>query len=444
VIDAKQGRDVMTADIPNAFVQTDITKSKNEERTIMKIRGQLVDILVEIAPEQYQDFVRFEGNQKILYVEMLKALYGMLQSSLLYYKKFRKDIEEIGFEINPYDPCVANRIIQGKQHTVTWHVDDLKSSHANPRVNDKFLTWLRNKYANDDIGEIKAVRGKKHDYLAMTLDFTSPGVLQVDMMTYVSKMIQEFPEKLDGKTKSPWNENLYKVDETSSKLDEHKAKIFHTFVMKGMFLCKRARQDVLPGIVFLATRVLDSRVQDWQKLVKILNYLKVTKNDIARLSADDTQTIKWYVDSSFAVHKDMRSHTGASMTLGNGTILSDSTKQKVNARSSTECEMIAVDDTLSKILWSKRFIEAQGFKVNFNIVYQDNTSAIKLETNGKASSGKRTRHFDIKFFYFTDLMKRGEIEVEYCPTDEMIADYFTKPLVGSKFNEFRNKIMNFG
>jgi hypothetical protein len=156
VIDAKQGRDVITADIPNAFVQTDIKNAKTNERTIMKIRGQLVDILVEIAPEQYQNFVRFEGNQKILYVEMMKALYGMLQSSLLYYKKFRKDIEEIGFKINPYDPCVANRIIQGKQHTVTWHVDYLKSSHVNPKVNDEFLTWLRKKYASDNNkGEIK-------------------------------------------------------------------------------------------------------------------------------------------------------------------------------------------------------------------------------------------------------------------------------------------------
>jgi hypothetical protein len=175
----------------------------------------------------------------------------------------------------------------------------------------------------------------------------------------------------------------------------------------------------------------------------MLNYLKATKDDVSSLSADDTQTIKWYVDSSFAVHKDMKSHTGAIMTLGNGIIISDSTKQKVNARSSTECKMVAVDNTLSKILWSKRFIEAQGFKVNSTIVFQDNTSAIKLETNGKASSGKRTRHFDIKFFYFTDLIKRGEIEVKYCPTDEMIADYFTKPLVGSKFAEFRSKIMNF-
>ena len=68
------------------------------------------------------------------------------------------------------------------------------------------------------------------------------------------------------------------------------------------------------------------------------------------MSADDTQTIKWYVNSSFAVHKDMRSNTGAIMTLGRGAIISDSTKQKVNAQSSTESEMIAVDDTLSKIL----------------------------------------------------------------------------------------------
>jgi hypothetical protein len=74
---------------------------------------------------------------------MQKALYGMLQSALLYYKKFKKDIEQIEFKINPYDPCVANRMINGRQHTITWHVDDIKSSHVAERVNDDFLHWLR-------------------------------------------------------------------------------------------------------------------------------------------------------------------------------------------------------------------------------------------------------------------------------------------------------------
>jgi hypothetical protein len=71
----------------------------------MKIRGQLVDILLEICPGVYDKYVVHEGKQKqkVLYVRMLKALYGMLISSILYYKKFRKDIEGIGFEVNPYE-----------------------------------------------------------------------------------------------------------------------------------------------------------------------------------------------------------------------------------------------------------------------------------------------------------------------------------------------------
>jgi hypothetical protein len=107
---------------------------------------------------------------------------------------------------------------------------------------------------------------------------------------------------------------------------------------------------MLPGIVFLATQVKDLNQQDYIKLVKILNYLKAIEDDIPKMSADDSQTIKWYINLSFAVQKDMRSQTGAIMTLGNGAIISESTKQKVNARSLTESKMIAVNDTISKLL----------------------------------------------------------------------------------------------
>jgi hypothetical protein len=178
--------------------------------------------------------------------------------------------------------------------------------------------------------------------------------------------------------------------------------------------------------------------------VRLLNYLQATKNDIAKMSTNNTQSIKWDIDSSFAVHKVMRSHICAIITLGKGAIILDSIKQKVNARSSTESKMIATDNTILKVFWTKRFIEAQGHNIKANIVYQDNTSAMKLETNGKASCGKRTRHFDIKFFYLTDLIKRGELQVEYCQTNEMDADYMTKPLDRAKFIKFRNRIMDAG
>jgi hypothetical protein len=307
--------------------------------------------------------------------------------------------------VNPYDPCVANRIVKGKQHTVSWHVDDLKSSHVDSTVNDEFENWLDKTYASDDIGKLKVVHGKRHDYLAMVLDFSIPGVLQVDMTDYVKGMIADFPEELSGKTKAPWNENLFKVDPMSKMLDASQAKLFHTFVMKGMFLCKHGRQDIQPAIVFMATRVTQPNEGDWKKLIKMMNFLKATKDDIPVMSCDNTNSIKWHVDAAFAIHKDMKSHTGATMTRGAGTITSISTKQKVNTRSSTESKLVAHDDVVSKILWSKQFIEAQGFTVNANIVYRDNTSAMKLEENGKASSGKHTRHFDIKYFYITDLIK---------------------------------------
>jgi hypothetical protein len=126
----------------------------------------------------------------------------------------------------------------------------------------------------------------------------------------------------------------------------------------------------------MVTRVTEPNEGDWKKLVKMMNYLKATKDDVQCMSANDTGTIKWHVDAAFAIHKDMKSHTGATMTLGSGSICSISTNQKINTQSSTESELVGFDDVLSKILWSKLFIEAQGFEVKANIVYQDITSSM--------------------------------------------------------------------
>jgi hypothetical protein len=200
-----------------------------------------------------------------------------------------------------------------------------------------------------------------------------------------------------------------------------------------MFLCKHGQSDIQPAISFLASRVTEPNECDWKKRLRVMVFLKTTREDLLVLKADDTQTLKWYIDAAFAVHGDMKSHTGSILSLGKGMIVSDSTKQKVNSRNSTQAELITVDDRIGKVLWTKRFIEHQGFKVKLNIMYQDNQSTMKLENNDKASSGKRTRHFDIKYFYVTDLIARDEVEVIYCPTNNILADYMTKALTGANF-----------
>ncbi len=118
-IEAKEKRDVSTFDIPNAFTQTAVEEQDAQgDQVIMKIKGAMVTMLCEIDPN-YEQYVTQEHGQPVLYVHILRAIYGMLMSGLLFYKKFRASVEAIGYVVNPYDPCVANKTINGKQHTIS-------------------------------------------------------------------------------------------------------------------------------------------------------------------------------------------------------------------------------------------------------------------------------------------------------------------------------------
>ena len=125
------------------------------------------------------------------------------------------------------------------------------------------------------------------------------------------------------------------------------------------------------------------------------------------------------------------------MALGQGMISNHSTKQKTNSRSSTKAEIIGVTDKLSKIIWTKRFIEQQGFEVRTNIIYQDNQRDIRLRETDNSITGRRTRHFDIKVFYIKELINQDMVKGGYCLTDNMKADYLSKPSVGTKFTKMR-------
>ena len=160
------------------------------------------------------------------------------------------------------------------------------------------------------------------------------------------------------------------------------------------------------------------------------------------MRADGSSQLKWYVDASFAVHPDFRSHTGAVFTMGQGAITSVSRKQGMNTRSSTEAEVVGADEVVGAAIWTKLFLEAQGYPVEENILFQDNQSAMLLESNGRKSAGKRSRHLNTRFFFVADQQEKGNIRVQYCPTDQMIGDYMTKPLHGKKFEGFRQEIMN--
>ena len=140
----------------------------------MILQGVLTELMVKVDPKLYHKYVIYDSKGRmILYVEMQKALYGMLKSALLFYKKLVGDLEGAGFKLNPYDPCVANKIVNSTQMTVIWHVDDLKISHKNPEAVTKVIKYLDSIYPG-----VKVKRGKHHEYLGMDFDFQPRDKLQ--------------------------------------------------------------------------------------------------------------------------------------------------------------------------------------------------------------------------------------------------------------------------
>ncbi len=248
----------------------------------------------------------------------------------------------------------------------------------------------------------------------MTLDFTTSKIVKVTMLKYVDEIIGSWDkacgELNDGykaisgckriATAAPGN--LFKVDEDAVKLDQARAKAFHNITTKGIYVTRRARPDISLSIAFLTKRVKGPNIDDWRKLCHLVEYLRSTHELPMILVADGTGVLSWYVDASFAVHLNMRGHTGGTMTMGTGFPFNKSTKHKLNTRSSMESEIVAVDNLIPQILWTHLFMKAQGFAVSNNILYQDNKSVMLLETNGQASSSKCTRHIEIWYYYVAD------------------------------------------
>ncbi len=135
VIDAQEERDVEVVDIPNAFVQTVVSEEDAEHHVVVRIRGPLVDILVLMAPDVYGPYVSTnKSGQRVLIVECLNAVYGSMVAALLYYKKFVNSLTKKGFKLNPYDGCVANKIVNGKQIEIFFTLMTVRFHTSLPRL----------------------------------------------------------------------------------------------------------------------------------------------------------------------------------------------------------------------------------------------------------------------------------------------------------------------
>jgi hypothetical protein len=173
----------------------------------------------------------------------------MMKSVLLFYRKLIAELRDMGFKINPYNPCIANKMGNGTQMTVRWHEDDLMISHASQ---DNIMAFV--KKIKDIHGENLAEKvGMVHNYFGMTFDYSFDNKVRINMNQYISKVIKEFPQEILGMCATLAADHLYKTQENGKKLNEELTEAFHHTTYQLLFAANRAPCDIQMAVSFLTT-----------------------------------------------------------------------------------------------------------------------------------------------------------------------------------------------
>ena len=431
IIDALEERDVATADVEGAYLNADM-----EDFTIMKVTSpDHIRILCEVD-ETYKEYVGVdESGNEVLYLQLVKALYGCIKSALLWYRLFSETLVDMGFQLNPVDKCVANKMVNGEQCTVAWYIDDNKISHKDPKVVSEVIENIEKRF-----GKMTVTRGKVHTFLGMNITFKNKQV-EIDMKSYCEEAIDGYHRKVYGKAATPARRDIFEVSEDSPLLSEELRENFHSTAALLLYVSLRGRPDILLPVSFLCTRVGKATEEDDEKLLRVLKYLNGTLGMTYKLGAKNLKELKIWVDAAFAVHVDMKGHTGGLVSMGTGAFMCKSSKQKLNVLSSTECELVGAASYIVNAIWLDQFLKYQGYPLEEKMFFQDNESAIRFARNGSASARKNSKHIDVRYFFLKDRLENGGYIVEHCRTTRMLADFFTKPLQGSLFRAMRDVIM---
>ena len=309
---------------------------------IIKLRGVLVDILCGIYAYYNVYLTRYNRGFKQLLLRCQNSLYVKMVVILIYYIKFTKSMKSIGFDINPYDPCISNKVIDGLQTTIWFYVDECTIIHREWKADDIIIEWLHQEW--DSIfkynsGNMSVRRGKVHEYLGMTLYYTVCGQMSTTMFSYIEEILTTFDKsytkgKVANSSTAP--KNFFVVNEDWKKLDREKVVGLHHLVAKIPFTTKKERNYTCLAIKFMTTRVRSIDEDDWAKLVHLIKYIRGIHNLSRTLIANESGILKWWVDASFAVHPNMQGHSGGGLSLGYGCPIVSYKKQNLHTKISTD------------------------------------------------------------------------------------------------------------
>jgi virulence-associated protein VapD len=433
-IAAYEGRGVNTLDINGAYLNANMHTTGNE--VYMRLDGTSLDVLCEIDEDYKQYVIKYDKGDYIV-VNLDKALYGCVESAKLWYDDLKQTLNKAGFIANTIDGCVFNKGIGVNQCTVVLHVDDMLITSRNVKDRTELIAALESRYTEG----VTMHEGPKISYLGMTFDWSIKGEVSITQEGYICEMLEN--SGVIGEAKTPAASNLYETRDEIELVSDEMKEWYHCQVAKLLYLAKRTRPECLTAVAYLTTRVTKCNIDDVVKLVRLIRYIRKTREmGIILRPGSGGLKVNCYVDAAYGLHSDGKSVTGSVITIGDaGPVHAKSVKQKIVTKSSTEAEFVAASDSANQALHVRQLLISQGHDQHPVKMFQDNLSCMALISKGRASS-ERTRHMSIRYFWINERVSNKEINIEHLGTEKMFANILTKPIQGSQFTGERKMLTN--
>jgi len=430
-IAAFERRHIAAVDIKGAYLNARLSSVTVH----MRIQPQLVSILKQLYLDLFKrDISEFICPDGSMVVHVLKALYGLVESALLWYKHLAATLNRAGYTTSQNDRGVFYKTMgKDRKCAIAIHVDDLLVTSTHKDLLDQLLHVLTETYLDINVQR----DDKQLFYLGMQLDLRyDEGAIFVSQPGFIKDILAAHP--VSRTSVYPATDDLFKCSDTGDPVD---VTDYASRLMKLNYLAKRTRPDISLPVSFLATKMTKPDHHDDAKLTRVYEYLSGTQ-DLGITLRPESLTIHAWIDASYSVHSDYKSHTAIIVCIGktSGPVFTKSTKQKLMTDSSTFAELVALHDGVHVVESTLHLMREMGYHSDPAVVYQDNLSTMFLANRGPGIVSK-SRHIPVRYYYVHDCIARGILVVVHCPTVEMRVDYITKPKTGKTFRSQRDLSM---
>lgn len=382
------------------------------------------EIDTNLYMKQPDGYIKYDSN---FVCKLNKGIYGLKQSARIWNLTIDKYLQEIGFTKGNYDQCLYKRNQSNELVYILIYVDDILIASKNIKTIEEIGNKIGNKFKIKCLGPIK-------NYLGIQVKRDEYGMFSINQKEYINKILIENKMENSKTSKIPIDVGYYKELKKNHEPFELND-LYRKIVGMLLYLSVNSRPDISVATSILARRVSDPTKLEWRELKRLLRYLKGTANYEIKFNIEDDEKILYgFSDADFGEDCTTRkSNSGYLFKYNNALINWRCKKQECVALSTKEAEFIALCETSKEAIFLKGLISDFGKEIKEIIIYEDNQSCLKSLNEEKVTDA--TKHVDIKYNFVKNLHKNEEVKYIYCASEDMLADFLTKPLNGVRMKK---------